>query len=139
MKKLTFAIFVLCSLNASAQGYQEYTSSTRFKTLPKSGEIQVEKRKILIAEDLKTIAITSMKGWGNGLLELKINNIQEKEDTWMGRGKLIWYYCTSTEKDPIENQYTEYIVVMKARNATSLSLCQKLDEVTWIENTLSLK
>uniref|UniRef100_UPI00404730E7 hypothetical protein n=1 Tax=Roseivirga sp. TaxID=1964215 RepID=UPI00404730E7 len=104
--------------------------TTKYKS---EGEVIEKQRTITISDT--DITITNFVG-GTKPLNLKVNEIKEKDDKWDGLMK--WYYCTSKDKDVI-NGYTEYIIVMKKSYPSDLEINQKVDEVTFIKTVLSLR
>ena len=130
MKYLIFSLFLIISGNAFSQTTYNSSVTTKYKT---EGEVIEKQRTITISDT--DITITNFVG-GTKPLNLKVNEIKEKEDDWDGLMK--WYYCTSKDKDVI-NGYTEYIIVMKKSYPSDMKVNQKVDEVTFIKTVLSLR
>lgn len=130
MKFLIFSLFLAISGNAISQTTYNSSVTTKYKS---EGEVIEKQRTITISDT--DITITNFVG-GTKPLNLKVNEIKEKEDSWDGLMK--WYYCTSKDKDVI-NGYTEYIIVMKKSYPSDLEVNQKVDEVTFIKTVLSLR
>ena len=97
MKK-SFILILLFSISIVSFSQKTYTSSvtTKYKT---EGEV-IEKSRTITISDTK-ISISDYLG-GTRTLVLTVDNIVEKEFGWDGLCK--WYYCTSTEKDVINDE-----------------------------------
>jgi len=132
MKK-SFILILLFSISIVSFSQKTYTSSvtTKYKT---EGEV-IEKSRTITISDTK-ISISDYLG-GTRTLVLTVDNIVEKEFGWDGLCK--WYYCTSTEKDVINDEFTKYIVIIKKSYPSDMSVFQKVDEVTYLRNTFSLR
>lgn len=130
-KSLFILLFIAVSIVSFSQ--KVYTSSvtTKYKT---EGEI-IEKSRTITISDSK-ISISDYLG-GTRTLNLTVDNIVEKEFGWDGICK--WYYCSSTEKDPINNEFTKYIVIVKKNYPSDMNVFQKVNEVTYLQNTFSLR
>lgn len=129
MKKIFLVAFIFFALNAYSQTTYNSSITTKYKS---EGEI-IEKQRTITVSD-KKITITNFVG-GTKPLNLIVNKITEKEDDWNGLMK--WYYCS--EKDVISGRYTDFIIIMKKSHPYDMRVCQKVDEVTFIENILSLE
>jgi len=130
----TFLVIILIMLMSNIYGQKTYNSSVTTNYESK-GEVVEKNRTITISE--KKITITNLLDGGTKTLNLKVNAIKEKKDYW--DGQMIWYYCICTEKDVITGEIFEYLVIMKKSNPTNISVCQKLDEVTFIKTVFSLR
>lgn len=132
MKK-SFILILLFSVSIVSFSQKTYTSSvtTKYKT---EGEV-IEKSRTINMSDSE-ISISDYLG-GTRPLVLTVDNIVEKEFGWDGLCK--WYYCTSKEKDVINDEFTKYIVIIKKSYPSDMSVFQKVDEVTYLRNTFSLR
>lgn len=126
-------LIALTAFVSNVYGQVNYTSSVTTKYNSKS-EIIEKQRTITISD--KEVTITNFVG-GTQSLNLKVNEIKEKKDDFDGLMK--WYYCMETEKDVLSGKYTEFIIIMKKSNPSNISVCQKVDEVTFIKTVLSLR
>ena len=132
MKKLSILI-LLIPFTSLCFAQKNYNSSvtTKYKT---EGEI-IEKSRTINVSDTE-ISISNFLG-GTRTLILKVDKIDEKEYGWDGMSK--WYFCTSTEKDIINDEYTKYIIIMASSYPSDMKVFQKVDEVTYIKTVFSLK
>ncbi|HAQ17771.1 MAG TPA: hypothetical protein DCR40_00895 [Prolixibacteraceae bacterium] len=128
MKNLLLIISIVFASNI--YGQTTYRSSV---TTTSEGEV-IEKQRIITISDTE-ITITNFLG-GTKTLTLKVNDIKEKE--YFDR-LMKWYYCTSTDKDFITGKNTEYIIIMKKSYPSDMTVCQKIDEVTFIKTVFSLR
>ena len=131
MKNLLIIISIVFATNVYGQNTYNSSVTTKY-TL--EGEV-IEKQRTITISDAE-IKITNFLG-GTKTLNLKVNDIKEKEDDWDGLMK--WYYCTSTEKDVISGKYTEFIIIIKKSYPSDMKVCQKVDEVTFIKTVMSLR
>lgn len=131
MKNLLLIITIVFATNIHGQTTYNSSVTTKYKF---EGEV-FEKQRTITISDTK-ITITSFLG-GTNPLNLKVNEIQEKEDDWDGLMK--WYYCINLEKDVISGKNTEYIIIMKKSYPSDMTVCQKVDEVTFLKSVLSLR
>jgi len=131
MKNLIFLALLFLSGNVFSQSTYNSSVTTKYKS---EGEVIEKQRTITISGS--EITITNFVG-GTKPLNLKVNEIKEKEDDWDGLMK--WYYCTSKYKDVISGKYTEFIIVMKKSYPSDMKVNQKVDEVTFIKTVLSLR
>lgn len=131
MKNIIFLALFFLSMSMFSQTTYNSSVTTKYKL---EGEI-IEKQRIIIISDSE-INITNFVG-GAKPLNLKVNEIKEKEDDWDGLMK--WYYCISKDKDVISGNYTEFIIVMKKSYPSDIEVNQKVDEVTFIKSIFSLK
>ena len=131
MKNLIFLALLFLSGNMFSQTTYDSSVTTRYKS---EGKVIEKQRTITISDS--EITITNFVG-GTKPLNLKVNEIKEKEDNWGSLKK--WYYCTSKDKSVARGKYTEFIIVMKKLYPSDMEVNQKLDEVTFIKTVLSLK
>lgn len=131
MKNLLIILSIVFATNAYGQKSYNSSVTTKYKS---EGEV-IEKQRTITISDSKII-ISNFVG-GTKPIELKVNNIKEKEDKWDGLMK--WYYCTRMEKNVISGKYTEYIIIIKKSYPSDMKVCQKVDEVTFIKTVLSLR
>ncbi len=131
MKNLLLIISIIFATNIYGQTTYNSSVTTKYRS---EGEV-IEKQRTITISDTE-ITITNFVG-GTKPLNLKVNDIKEKEDDWDGLMK--WYYCTSVEKDVISSKNTAYIIIMKKSYPSDMTVCQKVDEVTFIKTVLSLR
>lgn len=129
MKNLILVSLLFFSITVFGQTTYNSSVTTKYKS---EGEVIEEQRTITVSDT--EITITNFVG-GTKPLNLKVNEIKEKEDDWDGLMK--WYYCTS--KDVISGKNTEYIIIMKKSYPSNMEINQKVDEVTFIKTVLSLR
>jgi hypothetical protein len=132
MKNLLIIIFVAFASNIFAQTKYQSSFTTKYSS---EGKIIDKKREITILDE--EIKISNYVG-GTNMLNLKVDSIKEKKDDLSG-ALMKWYYCTNTEIDVIKNEYSQYIIIIKKTYPTSMTLCKKLDEVTFLKSVFSLK
>ncbi len=128
MKNLLLIILMVFASNI--YGQKTYNSSV---TTTSQGEVIEKQRTIAISDTEATI--TNFLG-GTKTLILKVNDIKEKE--YMDK-LMKWYYCTSTDKDIMTDKNTEFILIIKKTYPSDITVCQKIDEVTFIKTVFSLK
>jgi len=128
MKNLLLIILMVFA--STIYGQKTYNSSV---TTTSQGEVIEKQRTITISDTEATI--TNFLG-GTKTLILKVNDIKEKE--YMDR-LMKWYYCTSTDKDIMTGKNTEYILIIKITYPSDITVCQKIDEVTFIKTVFSLR
>ena len=128
MKNLLLIILMVFASNI--YGQKTYNSSV---TTTSQGEVIEKQRTIAISDTEATI--TNFLG-GTKTLILKVNDIKEKE--YMDK-LMKWYYCTSTDKDIMTDKNTEFILIIKKTYPSDITVCQKIDEVTFIKSVFSLK
>ncbi|PCH52660.1 MAG: hypothetical protein COC22_03720 [Flavobacteriaceae bacterium] len=126
IKDLALIFLVFLVSNLYSQTTYKSSLTTEYKL---EGEI-IEKQRTITISDTK-ITISNFIG-GTMPLNLKVNEIKEVEDDWFGLMK--WYYCTE-----IHEKHTEFIIIMKKSYPTDMEVCQKVNEVTFIKNTISIK
>lgn len=131
MKNLILVSLLFFSITVFGQTTYNSSVTTKYKS---EGEV-IEKHRTITVSDTEII-ITNFVG-GTKSLNLKVNEIKEKEDDWDGLMK--WYYCTSRDKDVISGKNTEYIIIMKKSYPSDMEINQKVDEVTFIKTVLSLR
>ncbi len=131
MKNLLIIISILFATNIYGQTTYNSSVTTKYRS---DGEIIEIQRRITISNN--EITISNFIG-GTKTLTLKVNDIKEKEDDFNGLMK--WYYCTSTDKDLLTGKNTDYIVIVKKSYPSEMTVCQKIDEVTFIKTAFSLR
>lgn len=131
MKNLILVPLLFFSMTIFGQTTYNSSVTTKYKT---EGEV-IEKQRTITVSDTE-ITISNFVG-GTKPLNLKVNEIKEKEDDWDGLMK--WYYCTSKDKDVISGKHTEYIIILKKSYPSDMKVNQKVDEVTFIKTVLSLR
>lgn len=130
MKYLILITVVVITTNIYGQKTYNSSVTTNYKV---EGKVFKKQRTITISDN--EITITNFIG-GTKTLNLKVNDIQEKEDEWDGLMK--WYYCINLKKD-ISGKNTEYIVIIKKSYPSDMTVCQKVDDVTFIKSMFSLR
>ncbi len=128
-----FLLIISIVFVTNTYGQKTYNSSltTKYKF---EGEV-IEKQRTITVSDTE-ITISNFIG-GTKLLKLKVNDKKEKEDKW--DGLMNWYYCTRTDKDVLSGKNTKYIIIIKKSYPSNMTVCQKVDEVTFIKTVLSLE
>lgn len=130
MKNLLIIVSIVF-INTSIQSQTKYISSESYKF--KNEVENVKKIRAIIISD-NEIKIDFYVG-GTQPLNLKVNEIKEKEYNSHGKGIMKWYYCIRVDKDAFSGKNSEYVIITDKNIISSslITVCQKVDEVTYIK------